>query len=1288
MPTDKEAIITILEEGQELLTRVTGIATSSINFTDKIDSILGRIGGYLQVSRVAIFEYETLRLSSSNTFEWCAAGIESRIRQLQEVPYDDMHPWVELLREQEIVCESTLDRLPEKIREILSPQGVKSILVIRFEHTDYIDGFIGFEECVSEREWDPHVVKTLQTVAGIISSLYEQESLGRSLQESEQNFKAFFKSIINFIFVSDPDGDLLYANDVVGEKLVSYPEGADLTLLDYHPGEYRSEAAAILSGMEAGTRDVSNIPLLGKDGSYIPVESRLWKGTWNGREAWFFVSKDLTLQQTAINMFDTLFEQLPSPIALINGETKEYVNINSAFVRVLGYRPDTIIGRTTESVSLFIDPEAESLLIERTMKDGVYSTQTPLRRTDREAAHCLVMASLVQHITSPYIIITFTDISEEIAAKRMIQEQKAYIESIIEYTETGTWDWDIVQGRIRINDRFRSSLGYDGEHYPDPDRKAFLSLCHPDDRKRVIRTFREKGETRLSTEFRLRKEDGSYIWVMLSGRVSAFDEHMAPARMLGTLTDITHLKETEQLLIEERNRAEAAVKTQSDFLAMVSHEIRTPINTMMGIQKLLSMTDLDTQQRSYLERLDSAAHILLQTVTNILDLTKIRADRLEIERIPFLLEPFIHTIIDSFGVRIAIKKLDFSIYIAPDVPGHLFGDSFRILQVLTNLLSNAVKFTDRGFIRLEVKRTPNQTDMIDFIVEDTGIGMSEAVRQKIFQPFVQADASTTRTYGGTGLGLSICTNLIDRMGGRLSLESHEGEGSTFTVSLPALDPAHLQEKRLTDDLQQDLPGVWGCLLSEPQEALVRRICSDLAIPYSPHESCDYEPEDSLIIIEWGRLFNEYIKDRTRVEEIIHRNYMILLTTRLDVEQDIYRIINSTRFVTLPKPFLHRDLITAIKLCLKKREAPRKDRELPSKDTGKSRVMMQRRGKHILVCDDHRVGRLMLEELLQAQGYTVHSTDSGAAALNILKYRRFDLLLLDIQMPDMDGFEVIERIRKQDRLRNLRILILSADLLVSQRMEQLKQSVEGFVPKPVDQERLVSLLDRTLLGQAGQAPGPHAQEGADTVKTDLDAGLKRFGRNRLLFLKVTSDYLNEQEGFIKDLRESLLGQEPGQTARLLHGTRGVASNLGLTSYAQLLGELETTLRSGSPEVSEWEGRLVDLRFCLEDSANAFGTYRKQLGTSPATMQQGELPIPDREPDGAVVLVCAGLIENLGLQDPVGSMEKLGQLMQYRLPGELQGLTKRLQAHIAAYEFSAALKVCSELNDILTARYGIE
>ena len=491
--------------------------------------------------------------------------------------------------------------------------------------------------------------------------------------------------------------------------------------------------------------------------------------------------------QRSEQFFRAVFTNALIGIAINNLATGRFIEANDRFREMVGYSKLEL----TQLVAFDVIPPDDHPQARRDMAHLLYgeisklpNLQRRYRRKDGAARWGLISTATVRDSLGDYAITVMLDITEQLLAEAELRQSEERLSLVLKGAELGLWDWNPQTNEIIYDERSQRMLGYEPDEISRQVENGFMKLMHPDDRERVtaIATDHLRGHTPFyEAEFRLRAKNGDWRWFLGRGRITQRDEHGRPVRVTGTHMDISARKQAEEALIAAKQAADAANRAKSDFLANTSHEIRTPMNTIIGMTQLALQMELGSKQRNYLEKVQRSAHSLLGIINDILDFSKIEAGKLALETIGFRLDQVLTHLTDATLMKGQEKGLKLWSRIEPDVPTALIGDPLRLSQILLNLVSNAIKFTAHGEIAVTVEKLEESPEavLLRFAVRDTGIGLDPEQQAHLFNPFTQADSSTTRRYGGTGLGLAISRRLTELMGGRIGVESRHGEGSTF-----------------------------------------------------------------------------------------------------------------------------------------------------------------------------------------------------------------------------------------------------------------------------------------------------------------------------------------------------------------------------------------------------------------------------------------------------------------------------------------------------------------------------
>jgi two-component system sensor histidine kinase/response regulator len=749
---------------------------------------------------------------------------------------------------------------------------------------------------------------------------------------------------------------------------------------------------------------------------------------------------------------------------------------------------------------------------------------------------------------------------------------------------------------LRLNPAWTHVLGYDeAELRASP----FLDFVHPDDHAATIDAVSSltTGARLINFENRYRARDGSYRWL---------DWTAAPLVDQGVIyavaRDVTDRKQADETLKEStdnlrqlvkeldvaRQKAEAAAVAKGEFLANMSHEIRTPMNAVIGMTDLALRTRLTPPQREYIRTANESAEALLTILNDILDVSKIEAGRLALDQAPFSLRETVEDAVKVFGPRADAKRLELACHILPDVPDALVGDPGRLRQVLINLVGNAIKFTEAGEVIVEVRAT-SATEAeagLEFTISDTGIGIAPEKQWQIFGAFVQADSSTTRRFGGTGLGLTISADLVEMMGGRIWVTSEQGRGSQFRfVATFEIQPQPRAESRPPASSLHDLR-----VLVVDDNAANRTILQELLTNWR----MDATPVDSAAAalaaldeaIRRQRPFHLVLTDalmpdvdgfalaRQIAADARLSDAKVIMLTSSGAPPPRQRGVDRTIVSQLTKPVKQSDLLDAILTAFGESIDPQ-----AREDVRERRRAVDRR-LNILVAEDNLTNQKLVTFLLEQERHRVTMVSNGREAVVKSADGPFDLILMDVQMPEMDGFEATAAIRRRERTTgtHIPIVAMTAHAMAGDRERCLAEGMDAYLSKPLRPDDLLATIDELVTApptddRSADAFALQPKAGSDAVAVgdgpgerlppviDGPALLADFGGNPTLLAEVIHVFLSDAPAQAATLRVAADAADAGAIAAAAHALKGSVGLFSKGAAYDAARAVENAARTG-------------------------------------------------------------------------------------------------------------------------------
>jgi len=941
-------------------------------------------------------------------------------------------------------------------------------------------------------------------------------------------------------------------------------------------------------------------------------------------------------------------ERLPESIIVYDMEGKA-IFVNPAFEKIFGWSRDEVLGKKIDFVPPGREAETRSA-VEKMRSAGHETLFFETRRLTKNGDQIDVQLS-----TAPFYdgdgrhvgyIVILSDITERKKAEIAIKNSEQRLAQIIDFLPDPTW---VIDRRSKVVTWNRAIEELTGIGAADMVGKGDYEYALPFYGERrpilidLVRDWNAEYEKKYVT---IKKEGKNLVseshhpnlgdeGLYLMGTASLiYDTAGQVAGAIESLRDITERKQMEEELIDAKKIADEANRAKGDFLANMSHEIRTPMNAVIGMTHLALKTELTSKQQDYLTKIQTSANSLLGIINDILDFSKIEAGKLDMESIDFNLDEVLDNLANLVTVKAQEKKdLEVLFATAQDVPRFLVGDPLRLGQVLINLANNAVKFTEQGeiVVSTELLKLDEARVSLKFAVSDTGIGLNKEQAARLFQSFSQADTSTTRKFGGTGLGLAISKSLVEMMNGEIWVESETGQGSTFNFTAVFGLGKEKAKRRFTTS--PDMRGMKVLVVDDNPTSreifqdMLESFSFDVALAASGKEglveleNAPGEEPIELVIMDWKMPGMDGIETARRIKQhpgLKHIPAIIMVTAygredvmrkaeQIGLEGFLLKPVNpSLLFDSIMQAFGKEVFETSHRARMKAREA----------DT-----LQNIRGAEILLVEDNEINQQVAKEILEGAGLRVTLADNGQEAVDAVQKNHYDAVLMDVQMPVMDGYTATRKIREWEtevrkegsalspQSSELPIIAMTAHAMAGDEEKSLAAGMNGHVTKPIDPDQLFAALQKWIQPTDNRAPVRQAAASAtQTVPQksalpdslpgfDLAEGLERLRGNKTLYRKLLLDFAAKYSGVAAEIRKALDESDFKQAHSLVHNLKGLAGNLSATGLQSATIEMEKLVK-GDQENAASQKQLDQKFEKLETSINQALEAVQTLGPVPA------------------------------------------------------------------------------------------
>jgi PAS domain S-box-containing protein len=1290
----------------------------------------------------------------SQLYEWSKDNVEPQINnpELQYLPYAGPYDMVlQTLESYQVLIGHTED-LTGEFHDIMKAQDIVSFIFIPVFLNDYLWGFMGFDSCHEKREYDEKEIATYSAFANSIGSALARDEYQKVIKSNQENLQKLLesapvglsildinthkslltnKTLCNIAGLSKDSAYMFEFSDLIEDK-----DYVKIFLEKLNNKES-------IDNYEIQVKRLDNDEILWVMISAVPI-------VYFDNQAAVVSIIDITDQkniQTELVKHDVLLHGIAESISELITNDMHIDAINNS-IMILGYASEhdrcyIFQNKELEDGTLVFSPKYEWVadgiseeidnphfkdvpyeegftdLLKNFLNNDFFTEQVAkfegqVKEVFEDQGVKTVYVSPIyvkgklwgfwgfdsckneRYYTEKELVIfnTFTNTLSAAIEKDVIQQEitlsKENMHHVIESAPVGLAIIEIATRKSILSNRKIAEMF--GVSIDETYNYTILDLLsNPKNFLDIQKDFYTKGRIEFKELLLKRLDNGKDFWSLFSLIPL---KYMDLDAAIVSFIDISEVKQLQLEYEKAKLAAEEATKAKSEFLANMSHEIRTPMNAIMGLTHLALLTELDDKQRDYLMKIERSSQSLLGIINDILDFSKIEAGKLTIEAIDFDIDQVFDTLSNILIYKAQEKNLEVIFSISHDLPLNIIGDPLRLGQVLTNLSSNAVKFTESGEITIscELLQEDSKEIIIEFKVQDTGIGMTEEQTKKLFTSFTQADLSTTRKYGGTGLGLAISKKLVKMMGGDIRVESQPGVGSTFAFTCKFGKPKNQRSRKFLP--ATDLRGMkvlvcddnWSSL--KMMEKVLKTFTFNVTAVTSGMDAIKVLEENTsdpfeLILMDWSMPVLDGLKTAQLIKsnEKINKIPVIIMITAFSSQEIMMKTEELGLDGFLSKPVSHSLLFDTIMQVFTKENTRKSKTEI--KVAHKQSELDKIKGAVILLAEDNKINQQVASELLIAAGFVVELADNGSEAVDKVKFSgvptKYDLVLMDLQMPVMDGYTATERIRSIPDYKDLPILAMTADAMAGVREKCEIVGMNDFISKPIDTNELFDALlkwikqgHKSKLSILKKQDNIESESDIPLIKgIDLEDGLMRMAGNKIAFKKILTSFYHSYKHFLNDFERSIDANEKSEYLRMLHTLKGVAGNIGAKETYDAVLDLEKVLKI--KESFEAKEELNKFKLAYNELMNELKENFDDNKTdeSPAVF--------DNNAALKVRKILKELIELLREND-YESVEKVNELV--KISGEFFKLEiKKIKEEVENYNFDNAKLLAKNLLDVI-------
>jgi PAS domain S-box-containing protein len=1130
----------------------------------------------------------------------------------------------------------------------------------------------------------------------------ERKEAEKELENSKQQLQSIFDTLPVGMVMMNKEGETVAANEITENILGISADKQRMRALQSEKWEIINEDGDEMkvedypaSRVLAGESIVNNVIM----GINRPNDSLVWInvnaahiGDTNGGVVLAF--EDVTERRKTLEELELSEEQFSTIVANVPGiifrclidEHWTMLFISEQVELISGYPAASFMKNKERSYADLIVPEdlqkVQDTVAEKIKLKEKYAVEYRIIRADGQERWVKSQGQAVfdENDEIKWLDGAIIDITDQKRAEQEIFKISMLSDNALELTKAGFWHVDFSEENIfHSSDRATEIFGLEkakNNQYLITD--WFDNVVKGD--SKISEFVGEQFSGTIEGKYKMydveypfyRPVNNDVIWLRAVGQVVR-DNTGKALRMYGVVQNIHDSKLNQLALAEAMKEAEVATEAKSSFLANMSHEIRTPMNAVIGFSHLIQKTELNEKQEDYVQKIESSSKSLLGIINDILDFSKIEAGKLTIENTDFDLETVFQDLSNIITYKAHEKRLEIVFGIDSKVPTYLNGDPLRLGQILTNLSNNAIKFTSEGEIVIGTKLVSEDEEsvILQFSVKDSGVGIEQDKISGLFDSFTQADTSTSRKFGGTGLGLTISKNLAELMKGEIWAESEFGAGSTFIFTVE-LKKQKQSIKKLVPT--KDLRGLKVLVVDDNEasrEILTNALQSftfNVTTVDSGQKAIDLlntsiESPFELVLMDWnmpemdGLTASELILKNTAIPKMP----LIMMVTAYAKDEMYLRAEQIGLSSILTKPVRYSYLFDTIMNSFGKSV----DRVSPMKSDldEKSPELDGIRGAQILLVEDNETNQQVATELLESAGFFVSIANNGLEAVEqVNSSKLFDIVLMDLQMPEMNGYEATEEIRKNDLFKDLPVVAMTADAMQGVKERCLELGMNDFVTKPIDPAQLFSALIKWIK-KGDRASLPMKVKEADELKVpeieDVNTieGLARVAGNKKLYLKLLRDFSTTKGNLITEIIELIDKNDIETAGRVLHTLKGTAGNLGMMDLHQETIEVEKEIkRNGwSNFVSSTTALSTKLSDLISKIKEAVLDEKEEITSQTFTPEKIALLsdlLHNDDPDAIEVFNAMGRIDHPHFEE--------------------------LKSKVNGYEFEEALEIISKMN----------